>query len=82
MIAVSDLRCASANDLGPFANGSALASSGRNFVRYGSMLLQRRDEEMFHDLFWISFYLAKVATKNFYDGCRPFVSPRLKFTDW
>jgi len=65
-----------------FANGSALTSRGRNFVRYGSMLLERGDEEMFHDLFWTSSYLAKVATKNFYDGCRPFVSPRLKFTDW
>jgi len=65
-----------------FANGSALTSRGRNYVRHGSMLLHRGDEQMFHDLFWISSYLAKVATKNFYDGCRPFVSPRLKFADW
>jgi len=48
-----------------FANGSALTSRGRNFVRYGSMLLERGDEEMFHDLFWTSSYLAKVATKTF-----------------
>jgi len=37
---------------------------------------------MFQNLFWVSSYLAKVATKNFHDGYRSFVSPRLKFTDW
>jgi len=65
-----------------FANGSALESRGQSYVRYGSMLLERGDEQMFQNLFWVSSYLAKVATKNFHDGCRPFVSPRLKFSDW
>jgi len=65
-----------------FANGGAHESIGQNHVRFGSMLLQRGDEQMFQSLFWVSSYLAKVETKDFYDGCRPFVSPRLKFTDW
>lgn len=65
-----------------FANGSALEGRGQDYIRSGSMLLQRGDEQMFRNLFWVSSYLAKVATKNFHDGCRPFVSPRLKFSDW
>tara|TARA_R110000796_G_scaffold240642_1_gene361805 strand:+ start:1355 stop:1585 length:231 start_codon:yes stop_codon:yes gene_type:complete len=65
-----------------FANGSALESIGQNYVRHGSMLLQRGDWQMFQNLFWVSSYLAKVETKNFHDGCRSFASPRLKFTDW
>jgi len=65
-----------------FSNGSEYLDNRRNHMRYGSMLLHRGDDQMFEDLFKASSYLAKVATKNFYDGCRPFISPRLKFTDW
>jgi len=65
-----------------FANGGGFSAGVQNRIKYGSMLLHRGDDQEFKELFRASSYLAKVATKSFYDGCRPFISPRLAFTDW
>lgn len=43
----------------------------------GSIMLDRNDSDNYESIFYACSYLAKSATKNFYDGCQPFLHSRL-----
>ena len=65
-----------------FVNGCEYSGDGGRAIKHGSILLHRGDSKSLKDLFRASSYLAKVDTKNFYDGCLPFISPRLRISEW
>jgi len=64
-----------------FSNGAKYCSGKRNQATGGAFLMERGDSNMFEDVFFACSYLAKYATKNFNDGCHPFLYSRLKLTD-
>tara|TARA_B100000446_G_C10543396_1_gene337672 strand:+ start:1575 stop:2273 length:699 start_codon:yes stop_codon:yes gene_type:complete len=54
-------------------------SSAREVVtKGGSMLLERDELRNYDAVFYACSYLTKEATKNFYDGCQPFLCSRFK----
>jgi len=65
-----------------FSGGDGYRIKGRRKAKGGVFFLERGDNNMFKDVFFAGSYLAKYATKNFHDGCHPFISSRLKVRDW
>ncbi|MFD2231354.1 YagK/YfjJ domain-containing protein [Alkalimarinus sediminis] len=65
-----------------FSDGAKYCSGSRSQAKGGAFLMERGDHNMFEDVFFACSYLAKYATKNFNDGCHPFLCSRVKLTDW
>ena len=61
-----------------FCDGVNYVGNQREQSKGGAFLLHRGDQKMLDDVFFACSYLTKYATKNFNDGCHPFLCTKLK----